>query len=75
MACCDQMTPGADETGGVMISPLPAAPHTTGSATPALQGIAPMWSTAKGRSVGVDEGGYLRCVDPGGNYGGHAFIG
>jgi acetyl-CoA synthetase len=48
------------ETGGVMISPLPAAtPTKPGSATLPLPGISADVVDAEGRSVAPDEGGYL----------------
>ncbi|MCT0201807.1 acetate--CoA ligase [Synechococcus sp. CS-603] len=53
------------ETGGVMISPLPAAtPTKPGSATLPLPGIAADVVDSEGRSVGVDEGGYLAVRRP-----------
>jgi acetyl-CoA synthetase len=48
------------ETGGVMISPLPAAtPTKPGSATLPLPGISADVVNAEGSSVAPDEGGYL----------------
>ncbi|MCP9826395.1 acetate--CoA ligase [Synechococcus sp. EJ6-Ellesmere] len=53
------------ETGGVMISPLPGAtPTKPGSATLPLPGIAADVVDSEGRSVGVDEGGYLAVRRP-----------
>ena len=53
------------ETGGIMISPLAAAtPTKPGSATLPLPGIAADIVDAEGRSVGVDEGGYLAVRRP-----------
>ncbi|MDM7938663.1 MAG: acetate--CoA ligase [Cyanobium sp. CZS 48M] len=53
------------ETGGVMISPLPGAtPTKPGSATLPLPGIVADVVDSDGRSVGVDEGGYLAVRRP-----------
>jgi acetyl-CoA synthetase len=53
------------ETGGVMISPLPGAtPTKPGSATLPLPGIVADVVDSEGRSVGVDEGGYLAVRRP-----------
>jgi len=53
------------ETGGIMISPMAAAtPTKPGSATLPLPGIAADIVDAEGRSVGVDEGGYLAVRRP-----------
>ena len=53
------------ETGGVMISPLPAAtPTKPGSATLPLPGIAADVVDGEGNSVGTDEGGFLAVRRP-----------
>ena len=53
------------ETGGVMISPLPAAtPTKPGSATLPLPGIEADVVDSDGNSVGVDEGGFLAVRRP-----------
>ena len=53
------------ETGGVMISPLPAAtPTKSGSATLPLPGIAADVVDGEGNSVGTDEGGFLAVRRP-----------
>ena len=53
------------ETGGVMISPLPAAtPTKPGSATLPLPGIAADVVDADGTSVGTDQGGFLAVRRP-----------
>jgi acetyl-CoA synthetase len=53
------------ETGGVMISPLPGATATKpGSCTLPLPGIAADVVDLEGRSVGVDQGGYLAVRRP-----------
>jgi acetyl-CoA synthetase len=53
------------ETGGVMISPLPGATATKpGSCTLPLPGIAADVVDLEGRSVGIDQGGYLAVRRP-----------
>ena len=53
------------ETGGVMISPLPAAtPTKPGSATLPLPGIAADVVDGEGNSIGTDEGGFLAVRRP-----------
>ena len=53
------------ETGGVMISPLPGAtPTKPGSCTLPMPGIAADVVDLEGRSVGVDQGGYLAVRRP-----------
>ncbi|MCP9493863.1 MAG: acetate--CoA ligase [Pyrinomonadaceae bacterium MAG19_C2-C3] len=53
------------ETGGIMIAPLPGAtPTKPGTATFPLPGIEIDIMTKDGRSVGVNEGGYLVIKRP-----------
>jgi acetyl-CoA synthetase len=53
------------ETGGIMISPLPGAtPTVPGTATRPLPGIFIDVVDKDGRSVGVNEGGYLVIKQP-----------
>lgn len=53
------------ETGAIMISPLPGAtPTVPGTATRPMPGIAIDIQTRDGRSVGVNEGGYLVIKRP-----------
>lgn len=53
------------ETGAMMISPLPGAtPTVPGTATRPLPGIILDVVTKAGKSVGVDEGGYLVAKHP-----------
>ncbi len=53
------------ETGGIMISPLPGAtPTVPGTATRPLPGIAVDVITKEGKSLGVNEGGYLVIKRP-----------
>lgn len=53
------------ETGGIMISPLPGAtPTVPGTATRPLPGIVLDIVTKAGKSVGVNEGGYLVAKHP-----------
>jgi acetyl-CoA synthetase len=53
------------ETGSIMISPLPGAtPTVPGTATRPLPGILLDVVTKDGRSVGVNEGGYLVAKHP-----------
>ncbi|MFZ4984398.1 MAG: acetate--CoA ligase [Blastocatellia bacterium] len=53
------------ETGGMMISPLPGAtPTVPGTATLPLPGISIDVVDREGRSVGVNEGGYLVIKKP-----------
>ncbi|AAQ00086.1 MULTISPECIES: acetate--CoA ligase [Prochlorococcus] len=53
------------ETGGVMISPLPGAiPTKPGSATLPLPGIEAEIVNAEGKSVDVNQGGYLVIKHP-----------
>ena len=53
------------ETGGMMISPLPGAtPTVPGTATLPLPGISIDVVDREGRSVGVNEGGYLVIKRP-----------
>jgi acetyl-CoA synthetase len=53
------------ETGAMMISPLPGAtPTVPGTATRPLPGILLDVVTKEGKSVGVDEGGYLVAKRP-----------
>ncbi|HEX4947980.1 MAG TPA: acetate--CoA ligase [Blastocatellia bacterium] len=53
------------ETGGIMISPLPGAtPTVPGTATRPIPGIAIDVVTKDGKSVGVNEGGYLVIKRP-----------
>jgi acetyl-CoA synthetase len=53
------------ETGTIMISPLPGAtPTTPGTATRPIPGILLDIVTKAGKSVGVNEGGYLVATHP-----------
>jgi len=53
------------ETGSIMISPLPGAtPTTPGTATRPIPGILLDVVTKAGKSVGVNEGGYLVATHP-----------
>ena len=53
------------ETGGILITPLPAAvPTKPGSATLPFPGIFPEIVNGEGEPVGVDEGGYLILRKP-----------
>src|SRR5256886_11989507 len=53
------------ETGGIMITPLPGAtPTKPGSATKPFPGIEADVMTRDGKSVGLNEGGYLVITKP-----------